>query len=80
MIIIALANPQIVTVGVEKGVNLGIVLDGSESMIASDYNPTRLEAAKNAMSLLVEKTVKKIMWYCSYLKQEQEILEGVKKH
>jgi len=55
LIIIALANPQIVTVGVEKGVNLGIVLDGSESMIASDYNPTRLEAAKNAMSLLVEK-------------------------
>jgi len=55
LIIIALANPQIVTVGVEKGVNLGIVLDGSESMTASDYKPTRLEAAKNAMSLLVEK-------------------------
>ena len=55
LIIIALANPQIVTVGVEKGVNLGIVLDGSESMTASDYKPTRLEAAKNAMGLLVEK-------------------------
>ena len=55
LIIIALANPQIVTLGVEKGINLVLVLDGSESMTASDYKPTRLEAAKNAMSLLVEK-------------------------
>ena len=55
LIIIALSNPQIVSVGVEKGVNLGIVLDGSESMAASDYNPTRLEAAKNAMNSLVKK-------------------------
>jgi Ca-activated chloride channel homolog len=54
--IIALANPQIVTTGVQKGINLGIVLDGSESMAASDYKPTRLEAAKNAVNLLVEKT------------------------
>ena len=59
LIIIALANPQIVTLGVEKGINLGLVLDGSESMTASDYKPTRLEAAKNAMSLLVEKINKK---------------------
>ena len=55
LVIIALANPQIVTVGVQKGVNLGIVLDGSESMSASDYKPTRLEAAKNAINSLVEK-------------------------
>ena len=54
--IIALANPQIETAGVQKGINLGIVLDGSESMAASDYKPTRLEAAKNAANLLVEKT------------------------
>ena len=53
--IIALANPQIVTIGVEKGINLGIVLDGSESMAASDYKPTRLEAAKNAVNSLVTK-------------------------
>ena len=59
LIIIALANPQIVTLGVEKGINLVLVLDGSESMTASDYKPTRLEAAKNAMSLLVEKINKK---------------------
>ena len=56
LIIIALANPQIVTMGSEKGVNLGIVLDGSESMAASDYEPTRLDAAKRAITSLVTKT------------------------
>ena len=55
LIIIALANPQTITMGVEKGVNIGIVLDGSESMAASDYKPTRLEAAKNAVNSLVTK-------------------------
>jgi Ca-activated chloride channel family protein len=59
LVIIALANPQIVTAGVQKGINLGIVLDGSESMAASDYKPTRLEAAKNAINSLVEKTSQK---------------------
>ena len=59
MIIIALANPQIITTGVQKGVNLGIVLDGSESMAASDYEPTRLEAAKNAVKSLVTKISEK---------------------
>ena len=56
LIIIALANPQIVTKGNEKGVNLGIVLDGSESMAALDYEPTRLEAAKKAITSLITKT------------------------
>ena len=56
LIIIALANPQIVTLGSEKGVNLGIVLDGSESMAASDYEPTRLDAAKRAITSLVTNT------------------------
>ena len=59
LIIIALSNPQIVSMGVEKGVNLGIVLDGSESMAATDYKPTRLEAAKNAINSLVKKTSEK---------------------
>ena len=59
LIIIALANPQIIITGVEKGVNLGIVLDGSESMAASDYEPTRLEAAKNAVKSLVTKISEK---------------------
>jgi len=56
LIIIALANPQMVTMGSEKGVNLGIVLDGSESMAASDYEPTRLDAAKRAITSLVTKS------------------------
>jgi len=56
LIIIALANPQILTMGNEKGINLGIVLDGSESMAASDYEPTRLEAAKKAITSLITKT------------------------
>ena len=55
LIILALSNPQLVTVGVEKGINLGIVLDGSESMAANDYKPTRLESAKNAINSLVKK-------------------------
>jgi Ca-activated chloride channel homolog len=53
--IIGLANPQIPTLSVEKGINLSIVLDGSESMAASDYTPTRLDAAKSAISNLVTK-------------------------
>lgn len=53
--IIGLANPQIPTLSVEKGINLSIVLDGSESMAASDYTPTRLDAAKGAISNLVTK-------------------------
>jgi Ca-activated chloride channel family protein len=56
LIIIALANPQIVTMGSEKVINLGIVLDGSESMAATDYEPTRLDAAKRAIISLVTKT------------------------
>ncbi|MGY5150002.1 MAG: VWA domain-containing protein [Candidatus Nitrosopumilus sp. bin_68KS] len=55
LVIIGLANPQIPTLSVEKGINLSIVLDGSESMAASDYTPTRLDAAKAAISNLVSK-------------------------
>ena len=53
--IIGLANPQIPTLSLEKGINLSIVLDGSESMAATDYKPTRLDAAKGAISELVTK-------------------------
>ena len=55
LIIVGLANPQIPTISVEKGINLSIVLDGSESMAASDYKPTRLDAAKEAISKMVNK-------------------------
>lgn len=53
--IVGLANPQIPTLSVEKGINLSIVLDGSESMAATDYTPTRLDAAKEAINNLITK-------------------------
>ncbi|MGY5143575.1 MAG: VWA domain-containing protein [Candidatus Nitrosopumilus sp. bin_32a] len=55
LIIVGLANPQIPTLSVEKGINLSLVLDGSESMAASDYKPTRLDAAKDAISQMVNR-------------------------
>ena len=55
LIIVGFANPQLPSVTSEKGINLSVVLDGSESMAASDYNPTRLDAAKDAISKLVTK-------------------------
>ena len=55
LIIVGLANPQIPTLSVEKGINLSLVLDGSESMAASDYKPTRLDAAKQAINEMVNK-------------------------
>ncbi|MCE2615291.1 MAG: VWA domain-containing protein [Nitrosopumilus sp. (ex Thoosa mismalolli)] len=55
LIIVGFANPQIPSVTFEKGINLSVVLDGSESMTASDYSPTRLDAAKDAISKLVAK-------------------------
>ena len=56
LIIVGFANPQTLSfVSSEKGINLSIVLDGSESMEASDYNPTRLDAAKDAIGRLVTK-------------------------
>ena len=53
LIIIGLADPQIPTDAVLQGINVVLVLDGSESMIANDYEPSRLEAAKNAATILV---------------------------
>ena len=53
LIIIALANPQIMTPSTVKVNNLSIVLDGSESMAATDYEPTRLEAAKKSIISIV---------------------------
>ena len=55
LIIVGFANPQIPSVSFEKGINLSLVLDGSESMAASDYSPTRLDTAKDAISKLVTK-------------------------
>ena len=56
--IIALARPQIGATLKEretKGAEIMIVLDVSNSMLAEDYSPNRLERAKLAISRLVDK-------------------------
>ena len=54
-IIIGLADPRIPLAKVKEGVNVVLVLDGSGSMAASDYLPTRLESAKNAAEILIDR-------------------------
>ena len=54
LIIIGLADPRIPLENVQEGVNVVLVLDGSGSMAATDYPPTRLESAKVAAEILVD--------------------------
>lgn len=57
-LIVALANPQIgskIEEAKRKGVDLMIVLDVSNSMMAEDIKPNRLERAKQAISKLLSK-------------------------
>ncbi|MDD4210712.1 MAG: VWA domain-containing protein, partial [Bacteroidales bacterium] len=57
-LVFALANPQI-GAGMEKGKRKGIdimyCLDVSNSMLAQDYTPNRLESAKRALLLSIDK-------------------------
>lgn len=53
-IIIGLANPHVPLEQTKEGVNVVLVLDISGSMLATDYQPTRIEAAKNAAETLIE--------------------------
>lgn len=55
LIVIGLTDPQLPTQSISNGANVVIVLDGSESMIADDYSPTRFDAAKSAIGNLVTK-------------------------
>lgn len=56
--IIALADLQIPTPQTQtadiKGRNISIVLDGSESMAAADYKPSRFDAAKQSITKLIQ--------------------------
>ncbi|MDC0200135.1 VWA domain-containing protein [Candidatus Nitrosopelagicus sp.] len=54
LIIIGLADPRIPLENVQEGVNVVLVLDGSGSMAATDYPPTRLESAKIAAEILID--------------------------
>ena len=53
LIIIGLADPRIPLENIKEGVNVVLVLDGSGSMAATDYPPSRLESAKNAAEVLI---------------------------
>jgi len=53
-IIIGLANPHVPLEQTKEGVNVVLVLDISGSMLATDYQPTRIEAAKNSAETLIE--------------------------
>jgi Ca-activated chloride channel family protein len=53
LIIIGLANPMIPLKRAKEGVNVVLAIDDSGSMLATDYQPTRLDAAKNAAATLI---------------------------
>lgn len=54
LLIMALADPHIPLTQTKEGVNVVMVMDVSGSMVANDYKPTRLEAAKESAKLLVD--------------------------
>ncbi len=56
--IVALANPQVGSTlekGTRKGVDIMVCMDVSNSMLAEDIQPNRLEASKMAMSNFVDR-------------------------
>ncbi|MDD4484394.1 MAG: BatA domain-containing protein, partial [Methanoregula sp.] len=53
LLVIGLADPHIPLEQTKEGTNVILVLDISGSMQASDYQPTRIEAAKTAAGQLV---------------------------
>lgn len=58
MLVFGLANPQIgskLVEGERKGIDIMVALDVSNSMLAEDIEPNRLERAKQAISKLVDK-------------------------
>jgi Ca-activated chloride channel homolog len=57
LLIVALARPQSFTSGenvTSEGIDIAMVLDISGSMLAEDFKPNRLEAAKNVIDNFVE--------------------------
>jgi Ca-activated chloride channel family protein len=53
VIVVGLADPMIPLKTAKEGVNVVLAIDDSGSMQATDYPPTRLEAAKSAAEILV---------------------------
>ncbi len=54
LMIIGFANPHIPLKKAKEGVNVVLVMDVSGSMQATDYKPTRLEAAKMSAEILLK--------------------------
>ena len=55
LILVGLADPHVPIEGMDEGVSVVLVLDTSGSMQATDYRPTRLEAAKAAAETLLSR-------------------------
>ncbi len=53
LLTLGLADPHIPLNQAKEGVNVVLVIDNSGSMQASDYTPTRLEAAKRSAAILI---------------------------
>lgn len=53
LLVTALADPHIPLTQTKEGVNVVMVMDVSGSMAATDYKPTRLEAAKDSAKILI---------------------------
>jgi Ca-activated chloride channel family protein len=53
LLFVALADPYLPLGATRAGANVVLVIDDSGSMQATDYRPTRLEAAKDAASTLI---------------------------
>jgi len=54
LMLLGFANPHIPLSQAKEGVNVVLVIDVSGSMSASDYKPTRIEAAKSAAGILID--------------------------
>jgi len=53
LLIAGLADPKIPLKTAKEGINVVLVIDDSGSMSATDYKPTRLDAAKRAAKILI---------------------------
>ncbi len=54
LMVLGLAGPTVPLKTQKQGVNVVLAIDDSGSMAATDYKPTRLEAAKNAAATLIK--------------------------
>jgi Ca-activated chloride channel homolog len=54
LMVVGFANPHIPLKQIKQGVNVVLAIDVSGSMQATDYRPTRLEAAKRSAKILIE--------------------------